>query len=148
MTLTRRSFSPSMMLKTSERNWRRKLQQKCNAVNYSLFLCAYLPAQRSQARALSQCHPRKPPFVPPDPPSWRTGIKSADGKHVYRASILDFFWAKNKVHAKAMTGLVNTYNLVDKQGHMSITTTADEYRSRFLEMCSEIIEVRDDAATS
>jgi hypothetical protein len=55
---------------------------------------------------------------------------------------LDFFWAKHKVHAQAMTGLIKTYNLVDNQGPMSVTTTSDEYRERFLKMCNEMIEVK------
>jgi hypothetical protein len=41
-----------------------------------------------------------------------------------------------------MTGLIKTYNLVDNQGPMSVTTTSDEYRERFLKMCNEMIEVK------
>ncbi|KAK6865427.1 hypothetical protein PG995_001955 [Apiospora arundinis] len=66
-----------------------------------------------------------------------------DGKtpEIYRAAVLDFFWAKHTVHAKAMTGLINTYNLVDEQGPMSVTAEADEYRQRFMKMCLDMIEV-------
>jgi len=88
--------------------------------------------------------PDSGPFTPPSPPSWRTGIPSSDGKYAYRAAVLDFFWSKHKVYAKAMTGLISVYNIVGKQGHMSITTTAPEYRERFQKMCAELIEVRDE----
>lgn len=87
--------------------------------------------------------PSKPPFVPPGPPSWRTGIKSADGKYVYRAAILDFFWAKHKMHARAITSLVKSWNRIDpggSKGPMSITTTSKEYRVRFLSMCEGFVE--------
>ena len=128
----------------------------CNAVDYSLFLVR-IPLVSDKMQASSQSTerdskkhqpdgiepPASGPFTPPSPPSWRTGIKSADSKYAYRAAILDFFWSKHKVYAKAMTGLISAYNVVDKQGHMSITTTAPEYRERFLKMCGEMIEVRD-----
>jgi hypothetical protein len=113
------------------------LLRKCNAVDYSLFLVR-IPVSTSS----EPIPPAEPPFAPPEPPTWRTGIKSADGQYIYRAAILDFFWAKHKVHAKAMTGLIKSYNLIDRQGPMSVTTTAPEYRDRFLKMCSEIIEVK------
>ncbi|KAF3762718.1 hypothetical protein M406DRAFT_63542 [Cryphonectria parasitica EP155] len=93
-----------------------------NAVDYSLFL---------------------PPAVPPGPASWRTGIPSADGKFLYRAAILDFFWAKHKMQPRLMTFLINAYNkLIHHHGPMSITTTPEEYRERFLKLCHEIVEVR------
>lgn len=128
-----------------------KLLQMANAVDYSLFLVRIpLPAQDSAHNPFSDSNsseqaafpPPKPPFVPPEPPSWRTGVHSADGKYAYRAALLDFFWAKHKVHAKAMTALIKSWNLVDRQGPMSITTTSEEYRERFLRMCSDIVEVK------
>lgn len=102
-----------------------------NAVDYSLMLVR-IPRPPSSAA--------EDPFK--DPPDWRNGIPSQDNKWLFRAVILDFFWAKHKVHAKTMTLLVNAWNLVDKKGPMSITTTAPEYRTRFLDMCKEIVEVR------
>lgn len=123
------------------------LLRKCNAVDYSLFLVR-IPTLVASATKLAETHsnPTLRSDAPSDatePPSWRTGIRSADGQYIYRASILDFFWAKHKVHAKAMTTLINSYNLIDRQGPMSVTTTADEYRTRFLNLCSAIIEVPD-----
>lgn len=134
-----------------------RLLSDCNAVDYSLFLVR-IPLVDSKANASSggdghdsdvTTHqpdgvspPDAGPFTPPSPPSWRTGIASSDGKYAYRAAILDFFWSKHKVYAKAMTGLISAYNVVDKQGHMSITTTAPEYRERFSKMCEDMIEVR------
>lgn len=120
------------------------LLAKCNAVDYSLFLVR-IPyskaADPESSSGVGTVQPECPPFTPPEPPSWRTGVVSADGKYVYRAAILDFFWSKHKVHAKAMEGLINAYNVVDKQGHMSVTTDAPEYRSRFTKMCTDMIEV-------
>ncbi|KAK5054515.1 hypothetical protein LTR84_001406 [Exophiala bonariae] len=104
-----------------------------NAVDYSLMLVR-IP-RTTQLTAPSD------PFR--DPPTWRTGIPSQDNKYVFRATILDFFWAKHKVHAKMMTLLIKAWNLVDRQGPMSITTTPDEYRTRFLDMCQEIVAVRE-----
>ncbi|KAL7619472.1 hypothetical protein AAE478_010011 [Parahypoxylon ruwenzoriense] len=125
------------------------LLANCNAVDYSLFLVRISAADAAEAESQSgqtssePMSPTQPPFKPPNPPSWRTGIISSDGKEVYRAAILDFFWAKHTVHAKAMTGLVRGYNLlVDEQGPMSITTNSNEYRDRFLKMCLEIVEVQ------
>lgn len=101
-----------------------------------------------------------------DSNSWRSGLRSADGKYLYRAAILDFFWAKHKVHAKAMTGLIESYNLIDRQGPMSVTAEPHEvsarhwtpgmhsspfmlslvtqYRTRFLKMVTDLIEIREE----
>jgi hypothetical protein len=116
---------------------------KSNAVDYSLFLVR-IPLDPENPKTKADGSPEVPiesPIVPPAPPTWRTGVKSADGKYIYRACVLDFFWAKHKVQAQAMTGLINTYNLVGGHGPMSVTTTSEEYRERFLKMCEEMIEV-------
>ncbi|KAI2631389.1 SAICAR synthase-like protein [Hypomontagnella submonticulosa] len=129
------------------------LLANCNAVDYSLFLvrisAADAPAAESQPPLQSEqtgtepIPPAQPPFAPPVPPSWRTGVTSSDGKEVYRAAILDFFWAKHTVRAKAMTGLVRGYNLIDNRGPMSITADSKEYRGRFLKMCMDYVEVQE-----
>ncbi|KAI8961461.1 SAICAR synthase-like protein [Daldinia sp. FL1419] len=128
------------------------LLANCNAVDYSLFLVRISApnSPRDVPEPLIQLEepddepvsPAQPPFSPPNPPSWRTGVVSSDGKEVYRAAILDFFWAKHTVHAKTMTTLVRGYNLIDNQGPMSITTDSQEYRSRFLNMCKELVEIQ------
>ncbi|OTA53876.1 SAICAR synthase-like protein [Hypoxylon sp. EC38] len=128
------------------------LLANCNAVDYSLFLVRISAADAPEAEAQPALQsgqtsaepipPAQPPFAPPNPPSWRTGVTSSDGKEVYRAAILDFFWAKHTVHAIAMTGLVRGYNLIDNRGPMSITTDSKEYRDRFLKMCTGLIEVQ------
>jgi hypothetical protein len=123
------------------------LLERCNATDYSLFLVR-IPltspddssARQSQEEAIEQS--KRPPFVPPTT-SWRTGVHSADQKFVFRAAVLDFFWAKHKLQPKVMTWLVKAWNLIDRQGPMSITTTPDEYRQRFLSMCHEMVEIRD-----
>jgi hypothetical protein len=111
-----------------------KLLAAHNAVDYSLMLVR-IPLPSSRA------NDHQNPFD--DPPSWRTGIPSTDGKIVYRAVILDFFWAKHKVQPRVMTWLVNIWRVIDDQGPMSITTGAEEYRTRFIDMCRGIIKVQE-----
>ncbi|KAF9738312.1 hypothetical protein PMIN06_006812 [Paraphaeosphaeria minitans] len=116
-----------------------KILQENNAVDYSLFLVRY-PASIVSTHNV--------PVPPGKDAPWRTGITSNDGKWVYRAILLDFFWAKDAVQAMAMTGLVNTFNFLKwgrNHGPMSITTTSDEYRTRFLRMVDDMIEVNDSA---
>lgn len=122
-----------------------KLLAKHNAVDYSLFLVRIKTPERNTEPESSAMVPTAPPSVPPSPPSWRTGIASVDGKHIFRAAILDFFWAKHKIQPRFMTLLITLWNLlISKQGHMSITTTPEEYRQRFMKMCRGIVEVRDE----
>ncbi|KAK4160419.1 hypothetical protein QBC43DRAFT_219921 [Cladorrhinum sp. PSN259] len=123
-----------------------KLLEEYNAVDYSLFLVRIkTPEQPVSSPADSSMVPTDPPSVPPAPPSWRTGVASADGKYIFRASILDFFWAKHKLQPQFMTFLINAWNLlISKDGPMSITTTPDEYRQRFLKMCRDIVEIQED----
>ncbi|KIW67054.1 hypothetical protein PV04_06331 [Phialophora macrospora] len=106
-----------------------------NAVDYSLMLV------RIPKSSPSPADEGQNPFD--DPPSWRTGIPSRDDKWLYRAVVLDFFWAKHKTQARTMTMLVNMWRIFDDQGPMSITTTAPEYRARFLDMCREIVKVEE-----
>lgn len=126
-----------------------KLLAEHNAVDYSLFLVRMRTPQQAAVSmpppAESSMVPTEPPSVPPSPPSWRTGVSSADGKYIFRASILDFFWAKHKVQPKLMTLLIKLFNaVISKHGPMSITTTPEEYRERFLKLCRGIVEVKDD----
>ncbi|KAI4605986.1 hypothetical protein J4E83_010252 [Alternaria metachromatica] len=115
-----------------------KILQGNNAVDYSLFLVRY-PADLNSGD------------VPPPPgrgSTWRTGVVSRDGKWVYRAIVLDFFWAKDALQAQTMTGLVKLFNTLKfgkDHGPMSITTTSDEYRQRFLGMVEDMVEVPDSA---
>ncbi|KAF9884885.1 hypothetical protein FE257_000952 [Aspergillus nanangensis] len=97
-----------------------------NAVDYSLFLVRY-PTSSTQ-----DVVGRKNP--------WRVGFPSVDGEWRYRAVILDFFWAKHKLYAQAMTGVVQTFNVIGRQGPMSITTTAEEYQQKFLTMVESLLE--------
>ncbi|RVX66426.1 hypothetical protein B0A52_09656 [Exophiala mesophila] len=110
-----------------------QLLEHFNAVDYSLMLVR-IPTENDA--------PTRDPFV--DPPNWRSGIPSRDGKYLFRAVILDFFWAKHKVHAKFMTALINVWDFFTGHGPMSITTAAPEYRTRFLDMCESIVEVDSD----
>ncbi|KAJ4297819.1 hypothetical protein N0V90_005715 [Kalmusia sp. IMI 367209] len=116
-----------------------KILQESNAVDYSLFLVRY-PA------SLASFENGKIPTPPGKASPWRTGLVSRDHEWVYRAILLDFFWAKDAVQAKAMTGLVNTFNFLKwgkDHGPMSITTSSEEYRTRFLRMVDDMIEIPD-----
>ncbi|KAF2745882.1 SAICAR synthase-like protein [Sporormia fimetaria CBS 119925] len=115
-----------------------KILEDANAVDYSLFLVRY-PAS---------LHDSNIPTPPGRSSSWRTGLVSRDGEWVYRVVLLDFFWAKDALQAKALTGLVNSWNFLKwgkENGPMSITTTSDEYRRRFLRMVEGFLEVPDSA---
>ncbi|KAJ5224015.1 hypothetical protein N7468_008557 [Penicillium chermesinum] len=98
-----------------------------NAVDYSLFLVR-IPASSSPVALGRQS-------------AWHAGLPSADGKWKYHAVVLDFFWARHKLHAQAMSGVVQTFNVIGRKGPMSITTTADEYRQNFLSMVKGMIVV-------
>jgi hypothetical protein len=118
-----------------------RILQDANAVDYSLFLVRY-PASLSSAEG------DKVALPPGRGSTWRSGVISRDKKWIYRAVVLDFFWAKDALQAKTLTGLVNSFNFLKwgrDHGPMSITTTSDEYRQRFLKMVDEMVEVEDSA---
>ncbi|QGA13021.1 hypothetical protein EYB26_000666 [Talaromyces marneffei] len=100
-----------------------------NIVDYSLFLVRY-PAH---------LHTRTPTDRKSE---WREGALSTDGKWKYRAVLLDFFWAKHKLQVQAMTGVIQTFNVIGRNGPMSITTTAEEYREKFLGMVDGLVELQ------
>jgi Phosphatidylinositol-4-phosphate 5-Kinase len=112
-----------------------RLLESTNVVDYSLFLVRY-PAvtfDHGVERNIEMLASKSSP--------WRTGVTSTDKKWVYRAIVLDFFWAKHKLQAMAMTGLIKSFNLIGRKGPMSITTDAKEYRTRFMGMVESIVEV-------
>jgi hypothetical protein len=116
-----------------------KILQDNNAVDYSLFLIRY-------PNDLNAAEDDKVPTCPGRGSSWRNGVVSRDGKWVYRAIVLDFFWAKDALQAQTLTGLVKLFNTLKfgkDHGPMSITTTSDEYRQRFLGMVEGMVEVPD-----
>ena len=104
-----------------------KLLESCNVTDYSLFLIRFPRDHREITMHAARSS------------SWRTGIESTDHQWVYRIVLLDFFWAKHKFHAKAMTGLIKAFNFFARKGPMSITTDAKEYRTRFLKMVEDIL---------
>lgn len=117
-----------------------KILKEANAVDYSFFLIRY-PTHMSSAGASGNV-----PVPPGRGSAWRTGVPSRDGKWIYRAILLDFFWSKDALQAHAMTGLVASYNFFKwgkSHGPMSITTSSDEYQQRFLRMLDDMVEVPD-----
>jgi hypothetical protein len=117
-----------------------KILQANNAVDYSLFLVRYPADLNSDNNNI--------PTPPGRGSSWRNGLVSRDGKWIYRAIVLDFFWSKDALQAHTLTALVKFFNAVKigkDHGPMSITTTSDEYRQRFLGMVEDMVEVPDSA---
>jgi len=113
------------------------LLQEHNAVDYSLFLVRYPgPSSARGGRSSDRAVPNQ---ASDDAGDWRWGVDDVDGKWTYRAVVLDFFWAKHKLRAKAMTGLVAAFNLVADMGPMSITADPKEYRERFMKMVREMV---------
>lgn len=109
-----------------------KLLAANNAIDYSLFLVRYPgPSVRGGAAT--------PASVKSDAESWRTGLDDVEGKWTYRLIVLDFFWARHKFRAQAMTSLVKTFNKMAHKGPMSITANPLEYRKRFLDMVKTIV---------
>lgn len=111
-----------------------KLLESANAIDYSLFLIRYPAPVGENDRQVGRLESSTGG-------PWRQGVQSTDEKWIYRAVVLDFFWAKHTLQAKAMTGLINGYNLLDKKGPMSITTDPKEYRTRFLKMVEDLFEI-------
>lgn len=122
--------------------------ERLSVVDYSLFLVRF-PAsadpQRPDDRALSSTMRKRDSGLGSETAdvgvSWRQGVESADGKWTYRAVLLDFMWCKHQLRAQATTGAVRSFNVVARQGDMSITTTPEDYRKSFLEMVDKIVEV-------
>jgi hypothetical protein len=106
-----------------------KFLEERNVVDYSLFLVRYPRESKSNVAPLESRIS-----------AWRAGVKSTDGKWIYRAVLLDYFWAKHKLHPQVMTALIKSFHLISGKGHMSITTSADDYRKRFLRMVETLFE--------
>lgn len=109
-----------------------KLLADHSAVDYSLFLIRY-PGPRARGSTNTV------PSIAGNSDEWRRGIDDAEGQWTYRCVVLDFFWAKSKLRAKAMTGLVDAFNVLAAKGPMSITAEPGEYRERFLKMVDEMV---------
>ncbi|UNI16951.1 hypothetical protein JDV02_003333 [Purpureocillium takamizusanense] len=112
-----------------------QLLADANAVDYSLFLV------RSPGPAATRSSTSGPvsPSAAATEDAWRAGVPSSNGQWAYRAVVLDFFWAKHKFRAKAMSGLVSAFNLIADKGPMSITARPAEYRTRFLSMVDNLV---------
>ncbi|KAK2606229.1 hypothetical protein QQS21_003400 [Conoideocrella luteorostrata] len=111
-----------------------------NVVDFSLFLARYpiYATDDSAAETSSIAASAK------QSPSWRTGVLSTDGKWVYRAVLLDFLWAKHKLHPKFMSGLIGAFNIFFKKGPMTITTEPLEYSGRFMRMVDQLLKEGDE----
>ncbi|KAF2083331.1 SAICAR synthase-like protein [Saccharata proteae CBS 121410] len=131
--LTRDEFEELMYLLKVDTG----LLASANAVDYSLFLVRYPNNPSRSVASLSSAFSAGAN----NNSNWRTGVVSADRKWVYRAVVLDFFWAKHKAQAMAMTGLIRSFNVFAGKGDMSITTDPDEYKERFLSMVKGYVEV-------
>ncbi|KAG6008394.1 hypothetical protein E4U54_008713 [Claviceps lovelessii] len=131
-----------------------KFLARSNVVDYSLFLARFPKAELKAGSASAGVEGAEGAEEADDQlaattalvaPSWRTGVPSTDGKWIYRAVLLDFLWAKHKLRAQAMTGLVGAFNfLFRKTEPMSITTDPGEYQARFMGMVERLLSRRDE----
>ncbi|KAG5983918.1 hypothetical protein E4U55_006701 [Claviceps digitariae] len=124
-----------------------KFLARANVVDYSLFLARFPKAELEAVAAASTADGEDDVLAATTAvvsPSWRTGVPSTDGKWIYRAVLLDFLWAKHKMRAQAMTGLVGAFNLLFKTQPMSITTEPAEYQARFMSMVERLLSRRDE----
>ncbi|KLU91291.1 hypothetical protein MAPG_09812 [Magnaporthiopsis poae ATCC 64411] len=129
-----------------------------NAIDYSLFLVRYPgpnhPSRQSDGGGDDEVNdagsdsglasgagaaPGDAPVVASDANLWRTGILDTEGRWTYRVVVLDFFWARHKFRARAMTSMVKLFNKLAHKGPMSITANPQEYRQRFLRMVEDIV---------
>ncbi|KAL6799701.1 hypothetical protein J3E68DRAFT_396483 [Trichoderma sp. SZMC 28012] len=113
-----------------------------NVLDYSLFLVRYpYTAEPTYAGPSQPAAQTKLAARPID--CWRTGVVSSDEQWVYRAVLLDFFWARHKFHARTMSGIVGVFNIWAGQGPMTITTEPFEYRKRFMKMVQKLLVGRE-----
>lgn len=112
--------------------------KQVNAVDYSLFLIRG-PAESGSGDTTGGKHGRGSGRAS----RWREGVRSVDGNWWYRVVVLDFFWAKHTLRAQAMTGAVQMFNVIAHKEPMTITTTAWEYREKFLHMVDSLVEVHE-----
>lgn len=71
------------------------------------------------------------------PNSFRTGIKSADGKKIYRLGIIDFFFS----HKTAPTVIQNAGDIIPGDTEFTFTDKPSRYRLKFLDMVKEYVSV-------
>ncbi|KAH0490867.1 hypothetical protein TgHK011_002318 [Trichoderma gracile] len=115
-----------------------KFLAESNVLDYSLFLVRYARSGESRFDA-SDPVSTESSSAGKQGNSWRTGVVSTDGQWVYRAVLLDFFWARHKFRAKAMAGIVTAFNAWAGYGPMTITTEPSEYRRRFMKMVQKLV---------
>lgn len=74
----------------------------------------------------------------PQPETFFSGVKSADGKWVYKMCVLDFLWNVKQLHPKIIQ--VAGAALPEQ----TVTTQPNRYRKEFLKMMDEYITVHDE----
>jgi len=74
----------------------------------------------------------------PQPETFVTGVRSADGKWVYKMCILDFLWNVKQLHPKIIQAAGTALP------EQTVTTHPHRYRSEFLKMMEDYIEVYDE----
>jgi hypothetical protein len=107
-----------------------------NVVDYSLFLLRFPRPSLHE------------PSMENTDLNWRSGVVSVDGEFIYRALLLDFFWARHKLHPVVMSGLVCAFNFCAQKGPMTITADPWEYRGRFLDMVNKLVSGQGESSSS
>ncbi|KAF8428647.1 hypothetical protein EV426DRAFT_279846 [Tirmania nivea] len=73
----------------------------------------------------------------PQPESFFTGVRSGDGKWIYKMCILDFLWNVKQLHPKIIQAAGTALP------EQTITTQPHRYRTEFLKMMDDYIEIYD-----
>lgn len=108
---------------------------KMETIDYSLLLGRY-PIEMFHDKPDPHKHPD--PLVIPERDDFVRGVRSPDGKWVYKMCILDFFWNVQQLHPKIIK--VAGTALPEQ----TVTTEPTRYRKEFLRMLDEYIEVYED----
>ncbi|KAF3926060.1 hypothetical protein ABW20_dc0109036 [Dactylellina cionopaga] len=99
--------------------------ERIETIDYSLLLGRYPISKNEELKV-------------PKPENWITGVKSADGKYIYRACIVDFLWNVNQLQAK----ITRTAGMLLPE--QTVTTQPGRYRREFLAMVDEYIHILGD----
>jgi hypothetical protein len=79
-----------------------------------------------------------------NPPNFRTGVISADGKSIYRLGIIDFFFS----HKTAPTVIQNAGDLIPGETEFTFSDSPASYRQNFLKMVDEYVVTKYESQSS
>jgi len=74
-----------------------------------------------------------------EPQNFFSGVVSSDGKHVYKISLIDYFFS----HLLAPTVVANIADIIPGDQEFTFTDKPSHYRKMFLEMVQDYVDVTD-----